>query len=235
MKTLNFFSVSQMCASLDLESEPITIDLHDVHSLHLFALIYLFMLIRHYNSHGRRFRIIPPQSEEVRQYLAMQRLYRRLKFDINSIREEELNRIESTTSFNDIVDIEQGHGVAEIVSEKLMQMLTNNRLYLGLGRICEAVAEVVDNFDRHAEQRLAAMIVQYFPNERILSIAIGDCGVGIRGSLVRNPRHAYLETQPHHVAIAEAFKPLVSGRLEGGTGLYELKNFIADVSGYLYC
>lgn len=235
MKTLNFYNVSWMCAGLEWRSSPVRIDLTDVSFVKPFALVYLGMVLRHYSGHGYSFELIESADPKVKQYLARQRFYERFRFNINAVERERLIRMETTTSLNDIVDIVQEPYASEPVIENLLQVLVSNNIKLDLYAVCDAVAEVIDNFAQHAEHRLAAMMVQYYPKKHILSVAIGDCGVGIRRSLATNPRHAYLVHRPHNEAIREAFKPLVSRRAEGGTGLSDLKDFILDVRGYLYC
>ena len=105
---LGFFNISQMCAKIDFNrqpTQPTVIDLRDVSFIEPFAVIYLGMLLRHFNSNGVRFEITLPRDPRVKSYLARQRLFQRFNFDANTVRYEQLIRIETTTSLNDIVDI----------------------------------------------------------------------------------------------------------------------------------
>jgi hypothetical protein len=75
--------------------------------------------------------------------------------------------------------------------------------------------------------------MQYYPRLRRVVFAIGDCGVGIRASLSSNPRYASLGERPHYEAALRAFDPLVSRRHEGGTGLTEVAEGVANERGEL--
>jgi hypothetical protein len=96
-------------------------------------------------------------------------------------------------------------------------------------RIAELVSELVDNFAQHSERPLAAFTMQWYPQRHRIVLAIGDCGVGIRSSLASNPKHAHVASFSHHQAALIAFEPLVSRRLEGGTGLTEVRDGVLQV------
>ena len=54
---LGFFNISQMCAKIDFNrqpTQPTVIDLRDVSFIEPFAVFYLGMLLRHFNSNGVR-------------------------------------------------------------------------------------------------------------------------------------------------------------------------------------
>ncbi len=84
--------------------------------------------------------------------------------------------------------------------------------------VYDLVSELIDNFERHSTHSLGVFVMQFFRNLDRLVIAIGGCGTGMRTSLSENPKHAYFAKMPHDYAIKRSFEPLISGKLEGGTG-----------------
>lgn len=235
MSTLSFFSISQRVASLDWTQERIRLDLREITFLQPFAVVYLGMVLRYHNSHGKFFDIGLPDNQKVRNYLRRHNFYERFNFNPQVIDEENLRRIEKSSSLNDILDITPDPYLGEEVSRRVFELLHDNRVQIETSVVSEHIAEVVDNFSNHARERLGAFLVQYFPNARSFRVAIGDTGVGIRGSLSENPRFRHLQNKEASKALAKAFEPLVSRRTEGGTGLSDLRDYILSTNGYLYC
>ncbi len=231
---LGFWNVDQLCARVNLEVSTPVIDLSKVTFFEPFALVYLGMFLRYFNAQGKRFALQPPSSEDARNYLARQNFWERFNFDDATINVERLGRFTSTTSLNDIVDVEKDDYVAEEVAEKVVRVLRASSCTLPPNRIAEIVSELVDNFAQHSGKTLAVLALQYYPNGRRLVIAIGDYGVGIRASLALNPKHAWLATRPHYEAALKAFEPLVSRRAEGGTGFTEVRDGVLDLKGWLH-
>ena len=179
---------------------------------------------------------MPPTNTEVRNYLARQNFWERFNLDPEVIEREKLQRFTTSTSFNDIVDIENKLDIGDDIAYSVRDILIRENVNVDIEGVESLVSELVDNFERHSrsEHTLAAIAVQYYPNMKRLDIAIGDCGVGIRTSLADNPQYGYLANHSHHDAIREAFKPLVSGRIQGGgMGLSEVKDTIQDMNGSL--
>ena len=235
MSTLSFFTVSQRVASLDWTKKRIGLDLREVTFLEPFAVVYLGMVLRYYNSRGRFFDIDLPDNAKVCEYLRRHNFYKRFKLNPLKIEEEDLRRIEKSSSLNDILDITPDSDLGEEVSRRVFELLHDNRVRIETSVVSEHIAEVVDNFSNHARERLGAFLVQYFPNARSFRVAIGDTGVGIRASLSENPRFQHLQNKEASTALAKAFEPLVSRRIEGGTGLSDLRDYILSTNGYLYC
>ncbi len=235
MSGLSFFSVSQKVASLDWTKERIRLDLRDVTFLQPFAVVYLGMVLRYHNSRGNFFDIDLPENKKVCDYLSRHNFYKRFNFNHQVINEQNLRRIEKSSSLNDILDITPDSYLGDEVSRRVFELLHDNRVQIETSVVSEHIAEVVDNFSNHARERLGAFLVQYFPNAKSFRVAIGDTGVGIKGSLSENLRFRYLQTKEASVALTEAFKPLVSRRSEGGTGLSDLRDYIIASKGYLYC
>lgn len=228
---LDFSTVDQLCCSVNFKEVRPSIDLSDVRFFRPFALVYLGMFLRYHNSCGRAFDIIPPKSDAARNYLARQNFWARFNFNPDVIKEEKLRRFTSSTSLNDIVDIEKQQHIAEDVATKVLNVLTRNHVKVKANLVSELVCELVDNFAIHSERTLAAVAMQYYPNLRRIVFSVGDCGIGIRSSLSSNPEYAHLLQQPHFIAALKAFEPLVS-RIPGcGTGLTDVREEVRSVGG----
>ena len=177
------------------------------------------------------FDVVMPNEQFVREYLASQNFWERFNFDPETIESERLHRFTSSTSLNDIVDIESRQYIGEDIASAVRELLINNEVKVDVDEIEELVSELIDNFERHSTHTLAAFTIQ--ANPRRLIVAIGDCGIGIRASLVQNPSHEHLANQPHFEAVRKAFEPLVSAKPEGGTGLTDAKSTIRRYRGTL--
>lgn len=230
---LTFWNIDRFCARVNLESESPVIDLSDVTFVEPFALVYLGMFLRHHNSQGRFFDVRFPESYSARKYLARQNFWQRFNFNPSMIRQENLYRLTSTTSLNDIVDIERRDWIAEDVASAVLQILSANVESVQGDIIAELVSELVDNFAQHSGRTLAAFAMQYYPNGNKVVCAIGDCGIGIRASLISNPNHSYLASRPHYDCAIRAFEPLISRKREGGTSLTEVRDGVLDLGGRL--
>jgi hypothetical protein len=185
-----------------------------------FAMVYLGMFLRHHNAQGKGFVLTLPESAAVRRYLTAQNFWDRFNFNPKRMPLECRTPLRTTTSLNDIVDLECRDGVADSVAAAVMELLSGERVSVELEPIGEIVAELVQNFADHARRTLAAFAAQWFPQRSRLDIVIGDCGVGIRESLARNPKLRHVAAMPHDAAAVLAFEPGVTARTSGGgTGL----------------
>jgi hypothetical protein len=230
---LDFSSVDQLCASIDCNEERPTIDLSSVTFIRPFSLVYLGMFLRYQNYNGKAFDIIMPESNAVRSYLARQNFWERFNFNPEVIESEKLIRFTTSTSLNDIVDIEKRPYIAEDIASEVSKVLRNSRVLVKANSVAELVCELVDNFAIHSEQMLATVAMQYYPNLHRVILAVGDCGIGIRSSLSSNPQFAYLNNSAHYEAALKAFEPLVS-RIPGcGTGLTDVRDEAINLGGRL--
>ena len=141
--------------------------------------------------------------------------------------------ISSSTSLDDIVDIEHRPGIDEEIAVMVRDVIARNAVNVDLGLIEEIVAELVSNFARHSRGPLAALMMQFYPRLQTVRLSIGDCGIGIRASLSSNPMYQDLATQPHYVAAVKAFKPGVTSSHEGGMGLGTVTDDLQELNGQL--
>jgi anti-sigma regulatory factor (Ser/Thr protein kinase) len=106
------------------------------------------------------------------------------------VRRESLHRFTTSTSLNDIVDIESGHHIGDDVGDQVRNVLISNGLYRSPSQVGLMVGELADNFAQHSHRNLGALALQYYPRLGALRIAVADCGIGIRASLSENPKHS---------------------------------------------
>ncbi|HLK11081.1 MAG TPA: hypothetical protein VKW76_06855 [Candidatus Binatia bacterium] len=238
MSSLTFRTVDDVCAGVDFTPSRPVIDLSGITFVEPFGLIYLGMFLRHHNARGRAFDVTLPRDQAVRDYLARQHFWERFNFDPHSLPPTRLRRMRSTTSLDDIVDIERRADVAEEIAGAVLDLLTYNAVPVDLGAVVEIVSELVDNFALHAQGPLAAVTMQLYrgsfygaPPRFVL--AVGDCGIGIRASLATAPQYRYLAECSHHEAVAKAFEPMVSRRPDAGTGLTEVRHSTRRLQGTL--
>lgn len=230
---LNFFNVDQLCNSAKLIDDRLQVDLSRVSFFRPFALVYLGMFLRHHSSCGTSCILIHPNSPVPRNYLARQNFWERFNFHPDVIKEENLRRFTTSTSLNNIVDIEKREYVAEDIADAVKGILRKNSVRVNIAEIEVVVCELVENFARHSERTLAAFHMQYYPTRNHLVLAIGDCGVGIRASLATNPKYKTLLKRPHCEAALKSFEPLITRLPEGGTGLTDVKDVVTRLNGMM--
>lgn len=228
---LSFFNIDQLCNSTELTDDKLLIDLSRVAFVRPFALVYLGMFMRYHNSCGKGCVLIPPNSPIVRNYLARQNFWERFNFHPDTIKAENLRRFTTSTSLNDIIDIEKRTYIAEDIADAAKRLLRTNSVRVNTAEIEVIVCELVDNFARHSERTLAAFHMQYYPNRKHVVIAIGDCGIGIRASLATNPKYKSLMSYPHYEVALKSFEPLITRLPEGGTGLTDVKDGVIRLNG----
>ena len=231
---LSFKNVDVFCSNVQMDSNPATINLSQITFFKPFSLIYLGMFLRHHNNNGQSFLVIPPDNRKAREYLTTQKFWERFNISTDEA-SNELIRISNSTSFNDIIaiDIENQPLIAETLSDQILGLLRSSHVAIDTGKFAVWVGELVDNFARHSGTQIAAASMQYYPNNKEIIFAIGDCGKGIRTTLAYNPLHVSLAEKPHHEAAMKAFEPSVSCREEGGMGLTDVKEEVLKLNGRL--
>ncbi len=236
--SLSFYNIDEFCSKIDLSVERPVIDLSDVSFIEPYALIYLGLFMRYYNSLGKSFYWRHSNNTDVRRYFSRMNFYERFNFSKDVINKENLIRFTSTTSLDDIIDIEKDIFMPDYIADEFKKLLIRqyeeNNVKFDISTVCEITSELVDNFIQHSGENLAAMTVQYFPRKHTLSIAIGDCGIGIKKSLSSVSKYSYVKNLPDEDAVEKAFDYLVSSKKEGGTGLWDIRDTILEKNGTLY-
>lgn len=231
---LTFETVDHICSNALNKKGGYVIDLANVTFFRPFALVYLGMFLRYHNSIGNKCSVILPNNLTAKQYLSRQNFWERFNFHPDVVAREKLNRLTTSTSLNDIVDIERTPAIAEYVEQQVKRVLIRCGVKIKVSEVANTACELVDNFARHSERTLAAFHVQYYPKRNEIAFAIADCGIGIRASLSSNPKYEYLESRPHYEAALTAFEPGVTRQQEGGMGLTEVMETVKMLNGSLF-
>ena len=229
--TLTIGTVSELCSLVQLDDQKPTVDLSNISFVEPFGLVYLGMFLRHFNSLGKFFNVISPRSRPVTQYLESQRFWDRYNIAAVTTDTQLLQRHARFTSLSDIVDIENNQYIAENVGDMVRDILRKNSVRVDTGLVAEIAVELVDNFSRHSDKQLASCAVQLYPQRGTLHFAVGDCGIGIRSSLGRNPHYQDLATALHHEAALKALEDGVTGKAEGGTGFGTVREDVLQLGG----
>lgn len=231
---LNFRNVQRLCAGVDLAAERPTINLTGITWIEPYAIVYLGMFLRYHNSLGKFFHLNVP-NEAVSQYLSRQNFWNRFNFNIDLQRDRGLLRTYQDTGFDeDIIDIERKGFLVEELGEKLYEFLADRSVNLAISDAVIAITDLADNFREHSGVVLGAMMVQHYPKKHIMRVALGDCGKGIKTTLSESGKYPEVDSMSHAEAIAFAFKPTVTCKPEGGTGLCDVLDTVARHKGTLF-
>ena len=230
---LTVWTVDRLCSQVNLRLKRPIVDLSAVTFLSPYALVYLGMFLRYHNAKGKTFKVAAPRSKQARRYLQRQKFVERFNVGAEVIKQGPLHQLAPSTSLNDIVDLEDGDRVADSVTDAVVDLLRDNKVDIDTGLFADIASELVDNFAQHADQPLAALAMQCYPNFRRVVMAVGDCGVGARANLASKPEYAYLGLRPHTTAILKALQPQVSSKWEGGMGLTDVSEGVRQANGRL--
>lgn len=230
---LNFFNIDRFCSTVNFREERPILDLSSIDFIYPFALVYLGLFIRLYNRKGKRFRIKLPQKSDLKDYLEKQNFFER--FNIAATDSRPFLEFDPDRYSVEMVDIRNDLDLSDSMAEKISILLYNisksKNADIPITDFCEISVELVDNFVLHSKEDTGVMMIQYYPKPKLITMAIGDCGIGIRDSLSENPKFGYLKTRPHNEAIRAAIE-LGASRFEGrGTGFYEVMNKIEKRRG----
>ncbi len=134
-----------------------------------------------------------------------------------------------------MTDIRNDPGLPENYSEQLKKLLINLRINTDIAGFCEISSEILDNFILHSEEQYGLIAFQYFLQKQKLSLCFGDCGIGFRNSLSKNPSYKYLLDKPSAYSISEAIKEEITRfQQQRGSGLAMLIEYVLENKGELF-
>jgi hypothetical protein len=193
-------------------------------------MIYLGMCLRYHSSRGCDFEWTEPGSEHVRSYLESIRFYDRFGFGRTFVQERQSRRINRETSLNDILDVRHEPDMGDTIARHAARALGN--VPVRRGPVAYIISELVDNFVTHSGTDLpGAFTMQWFPRRGLLSLALGDCGMGIRKTLQRNDQFKQVADLPDEKVIALALQERVSCQPGHGMGLTETVEHVLEGEG----
>jgi len=175
--------------------------------------------------------IQPPRSPAVRNYLSRMNMIRVL---VDEDVEEPFTRREphGFRPCQHFSGADDYAAVARNLTEALTERCTTDDLSRASIRIC--LDEIAENVVHHAEAPGGGFgAAQGWRKNQEFEIGIVDLGIGIRGSLTKNPDHA--DVHDDAAAIARALQPRVSATPErnAGIGLFITKLLLEANDGLL--
>lgn len=208
------------------------VDLSSVTFITPFAMVYLGMFLRYHSHRGCAFHWREPEDEKVRSYLASMRFYERFRFEPSFVLERQAGRSELSTSLNNILDVRKDPDSGDEVARQAADAL--QRVPARPGPVAYIISELVDNFVQHSGTELPGTFTwQWFPQRGVLSLALGDCGLGIRTTLQRNEDFAHVGDWPDEKTISLALEQRVSCQPGHGMGLTETVEHVIEARGRL--
>ncbi|MBU1024322.1 hypothetical protein KKB99_08590, partial [bacterium] len=129
--------------------------------------------------------------------------------------------------------------VSKAIKDSEIKILLQELIYeydinTDLEGINEHVPELLDNARIHTVEPFYYMRCHYSKDKNYFDVAIGEVGLGIKNTLVKNSTYSYLRSEHHMRAISKAFEPMVSGKSESrGTGLSEVHDYFFDNKQHL--
>lgn len=230
---LNRNSIASFCSRIDLRSQQPKIDLRSVEFIEPFSLIYLGTFVRYWNSKGKYFSFQESQSTKVKRYIDSQNFYERFNFREDEGARQPIFKTNRPTSFEDIIPLDIAVDdplFAEKIEQWTLDILRHWQVQASPSAISTIVVELIDNAVRHSQQTSpGSMIFQLFPQNRYVEIALADCGVGIRSNLAGK-----YDVPTDQMAAIKAFEDGVTSKLEGGTGLSTIMEYVARLRGTLF-
>ena len=218
---------------MELDSAEPTLDLSEASVIEPGGLVYLGTFLRHSNRLGKFVDTIAPRAPAAREHLESQKIWERYGSPYTEVEWDSVPACERFSFPRGFMSIESDYWIADKVGDMVAEMLRANSVRVSVDPVAEAVIELVDNFARHSGEPLAACGLELDRSRGRLHFAVGECGVGIRGSLARNPRYADLSGAPHHVSAAKAMEDGVAGSSEGGTGLGTVRENVMELGGQM--
>ena len=230
---LDIENVDEICAAVDTTVGKPVIDLSEIDFVEPYGLVYLGMFIRYHSGGGKLFEVVPPRSDQVKRYLKSQQFLESYGISLPGDFGGTETQMAQFTSLRGMIDIKNSQYIAEEVGEMVGEVLEKNKVVIKGSLVTEIVVELVDNFSLHSDEHMAACAMQLYPALGRLDFAIGDCGVGIRQSLIRNPKYKDLADTPHQEVAVKALEFGVSGR-EGGTGFGTIQENLSKLEGRMF-
>ena len=198
---LNENTVDHFIPATDtLENSLVIINLKEVGFVTPYAILVLVMFLRSTVSHGIKIKIILPDSTDVLNYLE------RISFFVSiencmvefdpSPEHLKSNKKHTSSSVIELTAIQKEENVTGIVNELADKLISAHSCKKSsVNRFSEIMIETFQNVTQHTNpsglptEGLAA--VQVYKND--FQFVIADSGVGIRNSLMTNPRFSKIE------------------------------------------
>ncbi len=206
-----------------------------------YGLVSLFTLLRHCRRIAHRIALYLPRSASVLNYLRRSNLLD-LAAEIAEIlpRERRLVLDRQEEWLLQMTPVVQEDDVAEVVGEVMgrVEEMLSKSLALSSRRLvkfCGALSELCQNVPQHS-QDWGVVVVQVYKRadgERFVRLALGDLGIGLRGSLAQKyPVEQWSEAEVLRAAVTAGISRMAAeGR---GLGLAQVKATVQEMGGTLH-
>jgi len=216
---MNFRNISRiMHERLKLKSDMCSVDLPDIENMDAFSSVYLSCCFADILKKAVSFGYSFPASP------AFSRIFLdEMKNEISLMKLGESVKTPTKTSLNDFEDAFQ-------------KIILTNGIMVDLPDVKEYASEIIHNVQSHAVEPFMLAQCDYSKEKGYFDIAIGDIGLGIKGTLQKKNEYSYLKSQNHAEAIRKAFEEGVTSKTEArGTGLPMVADYFREEKkGILY-
>ncbi len=218
------------------------LSLRELEFIDPYGLVGLFTLLRHSRRIAHRIALYLPRSTSVRHYLQRSNLLP-LSMEIAEILPRDMHRLIADRQEEwllQMTPVVQEDDVAEVVArvmDKVQEMLTKSLALSSrsLVKFCGALSELCQNIPQHS-QDWGVVVVQTYrraDGERFVHLALGDLGIGLRGSLAQKyPVEQWSEVDVIKAAVTQGISRMADeGR---GLGLAQVKATVQSLGGTLH-
>lgn len=218
------------------------LSLRDLEFVDPYGLVSLFALLRQSRRVAHRVGLYLPRSIPVLTYLRRSR-FLELAAKVAEILPQGilLSTVEQQEDWLlQMTPVVQEDDVTEVVAEvmdKVQQMLSKSLMLSprSLVKFCGALSELCQNVPQHSQDWGVVAVQAYRRSDgkRYVRLALGDLGIGLRGSLAQKyPVEQWSESEVLRAAITVGISRMADeGR---GLGLAQVKATVQEMGGTLY-
>ncbi len=243
-KTIEELKVStfERLVPIDLKEKILEIDLRSVKFVNPYGMIGLIILAKSLLVKGTEVKILLPDSQDVLNYLERMDFFkeipRAVKFD-KDISYLQYNIRNPSESLKEVTKICREEDIANVVGTLANILVTGYRFNRkSVNKFSEIMMETFQNVPQHSEpatgnsQPEGIAAIQDYKDH--IYLALGDAGIGIKKSLIQNPRYRKMglyDSQAIINVLKYGFSRYdIPGR---GGGLQRVLNIVRDFNGML--
>jgi hypothetical protein len=116
-----------------------------------------------------------------------------------------------------------------LVAQSVSEFIFEHKIPVSISALNEHLPEIINNARIHPIEPSYFFKCNYSKTGNYFDIAIGDIGLGIKGTLSKKAEYSYLKDKPAMHSIIKAFEPMVTSKNEPrGTGLSEAHDYFME-------
>lgn len=159
--------------------------------------------------------VVPPHSSDVQRYLCRMDFYQELGIELL----EDFRRYDATGRFQEMIWLRDESNIDEVAASLTKIILAdadmNESLKISLQY---SIAEIGSNIFHHARSPIGGFLcAQKYPRQRIVEVAIADCGIGVRGAMSQRYTEFH-SPESAGAALLKAIQRNITSRPENNTG-----------------